>query len=255
MSCINGNIFVCHKLFTHGFEHVSSKPQKATRRWSQRHIYQMTCVFHLTHRKHKNSLQLRHTGNSPISTLSLAIFHSPDIGEWNLFFSKSHTKSQTPTPSRPNIQSDRIAIQWQATQTTSCKNGETLPLKNTFSTFPFAPNLEFNHFPPPPSLSPFQCWPLKFSTWFGIASNIDKGGKGVAVWERWGKLLTRHEGKVSPLFLQLVVVPVQYWEYEYLQVNALVARELSGFTCTSSLTMNEKFQYRTRLPRAVRVHC
>ena len=29
------------------------------------------------------------------------------------------------------------------------------------------------------------------------------------------------------------------------------ASELSGFTCTSSLTMNEKFQYRTRRPRAV----
>ena len=27
--------------------------------------------------------------------------------------------------------------------------------------------------------------------------------------------------------------------------------ELSGFTCTSSLTMNEKFQYRTRPPSAV----
>ena len=40
--------------------------------------------------------------------------------------------------------------------TTSCKNGETLPLKNTFSTFPFAPNLEFNHFPPSPSLPPFN---------------------------------------------------------------------------------------------------
>ena len=37
----------------------------------------------------------------------------------------------------------------------------------------------------------------------------------------------------------------------YLQVNALIARELSGFTCTSSLTMNKKFQYRTRPPRAV----
>ena len=37
----------------------------------------------------------------------------------------------------------------------------------------------------------------------------------------------------------------------YLQVNALIARELSGFTCTRSLTMNEKFQYRTRPPRAV----
>ena len=29
------------------------------------------------------------------------------------------------------------------------------------------------------------------------------------------------------------------------------ASELSGFTCTSSLTINEKFQYRTRLPSAV----
>ena len=29
------------------------------------------------------------------------------------------------------------------------------------------------------------------------------------------------------------------------------ASELSEFTCTSSLTMNEKFQYRTRQPRAV----
>ena len=37
----------------------------------------------------------------------------------------------------------------------------------------------------------------------------------------------------------------------YLQVNALIARELSGFTCTRSLTMNEKFQYRTRPPSAV----
>ena len=27
--------------------------------------------------------------------------------------------------------------------------------------------------------------------------------------------------------------------------------ELSGITCTSSLTMNEKFQYRTRLPSVV----
>ena len=30
-----------------------------------------------------------------------------------------------------------------------------------------------------------------------------------------------------------------------------LASELSGFTCTSSLTMNEKFQYRPRRPRAV----
>ena len=29
------------------------------------------------------------------------------------------------------------------------------------------------------------------------------------------------------------------------------ASELSGFTCTSSLTMDEKFQYRTRPPSAV----
>ena len=29
------------------------------------------------------------------------------------------------------------------------------------------------------------------------------------------------------------------------------ASELSGFTCTSSLTMNEKFQYRTGPPSAV----
>ena len=29
------------------------------------------------------------------------------------------------------------------------------------------------------------------------------------------------------------------------------ASELLGFTCTSSLTMNEKFQYRTRPPSAV----
>ena len=30
-----------------------------------------------------------------------------------------------------------------------------------------------------------------------------------------------------------------------------MASELSGFTCTSSLTMNEKFQYRTRPPSLV----
>ena len=37
----------------------------------------------------------------------------------------------------------------------------------------------------------------------------------------------------------------------YLKVNALIARELSRFTCMSSLTMNEKFQYRKRPPSAV----
>ena len=36
----------------------------------------------------------------------------------------------------------------------------------------------------------------------------------------------------------------------YLQVNALIVRELSGFTCTSLLTINKKLQFRTRLPRA-----
>ena len=37
----------------------------------------------------------------------------------------------------------------------------------------------------------------------------------------------------------------------YLQVNALIACELSGFTCMSLLTMNEKFQYGTRPPSGV----
>ena len=32
------------------------------------------------------------------------------------------------------------------------------------------------------------------------------------------------------------------------------ASELSGFTCTSSLTRNEKFQYRTRPPSAVLIN-
>ena len=41
------------------------------------------------------------------------------------------------------------------------------------------------------------------------------------------------------------------WVMVYLLVNALVARELSGFICTSSLIINEKFQYRTRPPSAV----
>ena len=45
----------------------------------------------------------------------------------------------------------------------------------------------------------------------------------------------------------------------YLQVNVLIARELSGFTCTSSLTVYEKFQCRTRLCRVrywkFRLHC
>ena len=41
-------------------------------------------------------------------------------------------------------------------------------------------------------------------------------------------------------------------------VNALIARELSRFSCSRSLTMNSNFQYRTRRPRAVLrflVHC
>ena len=39
------------------------------------------------------------------------------------------------------------------------------------------------------------------------------------------------------------------WEFNYRLTHS--ASELSGFTCTSSLTMNEKFQYHTRPPRAV----
>ena len=36
-------------------------------------------------------------------------------------------------------------------------------------------------------------------------------------------------------------------DIKYLQVNALIASELLGFTCTSLLTMNKKFQYHKRL--------
>ena len=41
---------------------------------------------------------------------------------------------------------------------------------------------------------------------------------------------------------------ISLW-YIYMLTHS--ASELSGFTCTSSLTMNEKFQYRTRPPSAV----
>ena len=44
-----------------------------------------------------------------------------------------------------------------------------------------------------------------------------------------------------------VNVPATYCNYRLTHS----ASELSGFTCTSSLTMNEKFQYRTRPPSAV----
>ena len=40
-------------------------------------------------------------------------------------------------------------------------------------------------------------------------------------------------------------------QYLYSQSLTHSASELSGFTCKSSLTMNEKSQYRTRPPRAV----
>lgn len=36
----------------------------------------------------------------------------------------------------------------------------------------------------------------------------------------------------------------------YLWVNTLIAHDLSGFTCTSSPTMSEKFQYGMRLQSA-----
>ena len=42
---------------------------------------------------------------------------------------------------------------------------------------------------------------------------------------------------------------VHYLEFTYRLTHS--ASELSGFTYTSSLTMNEKFQYRTRPPSAV----
>ena len=42
-----------------------------------------------------------------------------------------------------------------------------------------------------------------------------------------------------------------YLEYQINYRLTHSASELSGFTCTSSLTMNEKFQYRTRPPSAV----
>ena len=52
-----------------------------------------------------------------------------------------------------------------------------------------------------------------------------------------------------------MVIHGKTWQYVVINANIYrlthSASELSGFTCTSSLTMNEKFQYRTRPPSAV----
>ena len=87
-----------------------------------------------------------------------------------------------------------MAMQWQPAQTTVCKIGERLPLNNTFSSFQYQQDLQFQPFPLSPSLSPFQCWLFKFSSFFCIASNIDKGGgggRGSAVWEIIGKVISK----------------------------------------------------------------
>ena len=49
--------------------------------------------------------------------------------------------------------------------------------------------------------------------------------------------------------LPVGLIPIEQLRYIYRLMHS--ASELSGFTCTSSLTMNEKFQYRTRRPCAV----
>ena len=83
---------------------------------------------------------------------------------------------------------------------------ETLSLKNTFSTFQYPSYLECKPFPLPPPLSPFQCWLFKFPPFFVLLETLIRGGgRGAAVWEIIGKLITPQEGEVSPLFLQLVV--------------------------------------------------
>ena len=48
---------------------------------------------------------------------------------------------------------------------------------------------------------------------------------------------------------EMIIAMFCKWVYIYRLTHS--ASELSGFTCMSSLTMNEKFQYRTRPPRAV----
>ena len=61
----------------------------------------------------------------------------------------------------------------QLIATTVCKISDTLPLKNSFSSFQYPPYLHFQPFPLPPSLSSSQCWLFKFSAIFRISSNID----------------------------------------------------------------------------------
>ena len=57
---------------------------------------------------------------------------------------------------------------------------------------------------------------------------------------------------MSQLYIHICTVYI-YIHRTYSVIYRLthLASELLGFTCTSSLTMNEKFQYRTRRPRAV----
>ena len=116
----------------------------------------------------------------------------------NLFFSKRHIKCNRYTPSHTNNQSDSIAIQWPLTQTTSCKIVEIVSLKNTFSSFQYPPYLEYKPLPLPFPSPPFNIDCLSLQQFFCLASNTDKeGGRGAAVWEIIGKLITPQEGEVS----------------------------------------------------------
>ena len=64
-----------------------------------------------------------------------------------------------------------------------------------------------------------------------------------------GKYPDPHVFLKKILFRKSMNYLFQIWLVIYRLTHS--ASELSGFTCTSSLTMNEKFQYRTRPPSAV----
>ena len=67
--------------------------------------------------------------------------------------------------------------------------------------------------------------------------------------ESFCNLLTFVHNIAAPLFHNNDCCKIIAFLYTYRLTHS--ASELSGFTCTSSLTMNEKFQYCTRPPSAV----
>ena len=67
--------------------------------------------------------------------------------------------------------------------TTGCKIVETFQLKNTFPSFQYPPDIEFERFPPPPPSPPFNVDCSSFQYDFLLLATLIRGEAGRSVRE------------------------------------------------------------------------